>query len=168
MRSGVADRYGSFRKYSDAGARSMDMRHLLMLGVIAGCTPPPPEAARQGFDVVPQLCTYTLQEPVLLAGNLPSYDGAAGFDCVPPEGGEAFTVGFAWPGGLLRLVAPRPVAGVVLLHDVGLYVRTETGWCTDWDGTAVIEELPAWAVAIDGTCVGGGVRVEGQISGLAW
>jgi hypothetical protein len=144
------------------------MRHLFMLSLnLIGCSPAtPPEAARQGFDVVPQLCTYALQEPVQLAGSLPSYDGATGFDCVPPEGGETFTVGFAWPGGLLRLAAERPVAGVVQLHDVGLYVRTETAWCIDWEGVVVIEELPAWAVLIDGTCVEGGVRVIGKINGL--
>jgi hypothetical protein len=132
---------------------------------LGGCSGPPgPSRATYTDPIIPQACIYDLQMPVELSGSIPTYVDP-GVDCIGPEGGETFTMGFGWPGGVLHVAARRPVAGVVQLHDVGLYVRTETGWCIDWDGTAVIEELPAWAVFIDGTCVGGGVRMIGNLSG---
>jgi hypothetical protein len=137
------------------------MRLALML--LAGCTIAPAGVAREGFTVTPQTCIYDLTSPVRLAGSLPTYF-TPGVDCVPPEGGELFTVGFGWPGGVLRLAAPRPV-GVVPLESVGLYLRTEEGWCADWRGDAVLEDSPSWSLIVDGMCADGGLRLAGKIAG---
>jgi hypothetical protein len=137
------------------------MRHLLAL--LACTSPTAPTSSRYGFDEVPQRCVFALQAPEALSGSDPTYY-VEGTDCVPPEGGDAFTVGFGWPGGVLHLEAPRPVAGVVQLRELGLYMRVDgQGWCVDWDGQAVIADLPAWSVAIDGTCVDEELRVVGRI-----
>jgi hypothetical protein len=137
--------------------------------VTFGCSnqPSPGRAPAAGLDTVGQLCAYDLAEPAQLTGSLPSYAGR-GVDCVPPEGGPTFTLGFGWPGGVLHLVAPRPAAGVVPLSSIGLYLRTPDGWCVEWAGVAIIDDSADWSVALDGVCVSGddddGLRVVGQLA----
>ena len=120
------------------------------------CTSAAPDAARESFSVTPQTCIYDLKAPVELAGSLPTYF-TPGVDCVPPEGGDVFSVGFGWRGGVLRFAAPRPVGGAV-----SLYVRTTETWCVDWEGEAIVEDLPSWSLFLDGTC--GSLRVLGRIA----
>jgi hypothetical protein len=130
---------------------------------VVGCTLPDDPAERnQGFAVRPTTCAYAFEKPVVLSGSLPTY-ATPDTDCVPPEGGDAFTVGFGWPDGVLHLEALRPVAGAVPLRELGLYVRTVDDWCVDWVGEAVIVDLPEWSVSIDGTCADGGLRLVGRI-----
>jgi hypothetical protein len=104
------------------------MRHLLAFLLVCGCTgPAQPTSSSYSFKEVPQHCAYALQAPVVLTGSDPTYY-VPGTDCIPPEGGDVFTLGFGWPGGVLQLGAPRPVAGAVSLRELGLYVRTNNAW----------------------------------------
>jgi hypothetical protein len=137
---------------------------------IWGCAAPvaePPDPAEQeqaqapADDAPPVRCAYELQAPHDASGALTGYFGA-GVDCVPPEGGDQFTFGFALDGDQLKLTAARPVTGTPALY--GNIDRTA---CVSWTGRIDIVDDQQWSVVIDATCQDDPrIAVRGRWSGV--
>ncbi|MFI5229216.1 MAG: hypothetical protein ACHQWU_09115 [Gemmatimonadales bacterium] len=125
----------------------------------------PPPAPRRPF------CAFDMAQPEPLAGALAGYFGP-GIDCVPPEGGDAFTLGFGLHSDVYVLTVERtairlgdsmPFVGAAhLFATVG-----DAPACVDWRGEVVIDgDLPAWSVYIDATCSDApNIRLQGQFWG---
>jgi hypothetical protein len=132
------------------------MDRLLLMTLIAGCAPEPSTSPRIASQETPMiLCAYALDEPPL-SGALPNHLND-GVDCVPPEGGDLFTLGFGWRGGLIQVAASRPAS------EWRIYARTQNGWCVDWEGEVTIEDLPDWSVTLNVRCADGSLQLAGRI-----
>lgn len=130
---------------------------VLWVTLVAGCSPEVASAPRGASEAKEQaiLCAYRLDEPQL-SGVLPNHDND-GVDCVPPEGGDLFTLGFGWRDGLIQLTESRASG------EWRIYARTKAGWCVDWLGEVAIEDLPAWSASFDVRCSDDSLRFAGRI-----
>lgn len=140
--------------------------------VLAGCgghaVPVVEAASAPTVDPEPPICTFDLVAPEPLQGELAHPE--TGLDCVPPEGGPDFKVGFAYDAWRFVVTIPRdrnrvgnaiPLDGSGLAH---LLYLGPAGSCVDWTGEVVwVSDLPAWSIYVDATCADDpGLRIIGQ------
>lgn len=142
---------------------------LLVAAAAAGCTHPLAVAERAASDDVrAPLCTFDISAPEAFVGTLTHPE--AGLDCVPPEYGDTFTVGFAHDGWRLVARVPRAanhVGDTIALDGrrASMLYQSPRGACSNWVGEVIwIAELPAWSLFVDATCSDGSARVVGQWS----
>lgn len=143
--------------------------------VFAACGPagaPAVEIARSTDVTAAPSCRFDFAAPEPLDGELWAND-APGLDCVPPDGGATFQVGFAH--GPWRLVVTLPRAR----HHVGdtvpldgdaaaLLYQSADRWCADWIGVVVWRgELPDWRIDVDAWCTTTLAHVAGTLGGHA-
>jgi hypothetical protein len=147
------------------------MRFVLscFVAVSVGCTPPLAVGERAASDdVQTPLCTFDVRAPESLAGSLTHPQ--TGLDCVPPEYGDRFTIGFGHDDWRVIVGVPRAssrVGDTIALDGrraTMLYQSTHAS-CTEWTGSIVwTSDLPSWRARVDATCADGSVRIDGQWS----
>jgi hypothetical protein len=133
--------------------------------LVWGCAAPvadaPESEQAQAGEAPPVRCTYEVQAPHAATGALTGYFGP-GVDCVPPEGGDTFTFGFALDGDQLKLTAARPVAG-----PAALYGNLDHTACVDWTGRIDVVDEEHWSIVLDVTCQDDPrLQVRGHWSGV--
>lgn len=117
------------------------------------------------------LCSWDVLDPVSDTGWSDSTFGSDGEECVPPEGGDVFEVGFGWRGLVTKLSVPRPIDSGLAHFDasqVGLYVNAGGAWCTDWQGIVSVRDTDQWIAGVDARCSSGsgdGMRLVAQWGG---
>lgn len=100
-------------------------------------------------------CSWDLLAPITSMGASDTTFGPDGEECVPPEGGPAFGVGFGWHGLVMKVSVPRPARDEFTHFDaseIGLYLNTPSGWCVDWIGIVSVLDANDWLVGVDATC----------------
>lgn len=144
---------------------------LFLVGVV-GCTGAAPNIAdvkTARNDPVP-FCTYSAAWPATTDGAISYTKRPAGVDCVPPEGGEVFSLGFASASWWFQLDAPRTVFVIGEPQPIAygtsslLLVQHDGTSCWNWTGDfTVMSDLPSWDVYIDATCIDDpSIRVAGH------
>jgi hypothetical protein len=155
------------------------MRNLLILSAIvvtAGCAQ---QTQQQPLNIDHQaspdetmrpFCAFDLTQPETLQGELIAND-VAHLDCVAPEGGAEFRVGFAHDAWRAVLHLPRAanrVGETVAFGDarVSLFYQGKDGYCNDWQGDVVwLSDLPSWGVLVTAYCKTAPIAVVGAFSG---
>ena len=114
---------------------------------------PRPEPSAETAETVSPFCTILLTAPESWQATLSAND-VSGIDCIPPQGGDVFSLGFSHAGWWLQLDIARPsvVAGAAHAFDGQAALLALDCW--EWDGTVTVDEDDAdgWAVRIDARC----------------
>ena len=81
-------------------------------------------------------------------------DDVAGVDCVPPAGGEVFSLGFSHAGWWLQLDVARSSLAVGAPHAFDGQAALLALDCWEWDGAVTVDadDAARWAVRIDARC----------------
>ena len=141
---------------------------LVFVGGCGGSTGTPEQAA--AVATPSPFCTYDTTAPTATAGDVSYSSRAPGVDCVAPEPGAVFSLGFAARGWWLQFDAPRYAVKVgeaqpIAFGAASLLVVQGEASCFQWSGTfTVMSDLPQWSIFIDATCKASGLRVVGQWS----
>jgi len=100
-------------------------------------------------------CAAELTAPEPLQIVLTAND-VKGVDCVPPDGAEKFSLGFAHDGWWLQLDIARPTIVMGRAHPFDGQAALLALDCWEWSGAVTVDEDDAagWALALDVTCVG--------------
>lgn len=140
--------------------------------LVCGCSGAAVAAHRDASALAPArpFCVYDTTAPTTTSGAV-SYDSRApGVDCVPPELGGVFSLGFAADGWWLQFDAPRYAVKVgdaqpIAFSAASLLAVQGEASCFEWTGDyEVVSDLPAWSIFIEATCKASGLRVVGQWS----
>lgn len=133
----------------------------LLLVVVAGCVGSTTDAVVERAaqtDPAP-FCTFSAARPAAIDGAVSYSKRPAGVDCVPPGGGEVFSLGFASADWWFQLDAPRAAFAVgepqpITYGAASLLLVLDSGAsCWNWTGDfTVMSDLPGWDVYIDATC----------------
>jgi hypothetical protein len=137
-----------------------------------GCAPsstrvPPMEPAPVAAAAVTPFCTIDLVAPEVWQVTLTAND-VPGIDCIPPEGGEVFSLGFAHAGWWLQLDVARRSLAVGATHAFDGQAALLALDCWEWDGHVTVDadEDARWAVRLDARCRDDeGKAVVGSFSG---
>ncbi|MDB4964441.1 MAG: hypothetical protein JWN44_130 [Myxococcales bacterium] len=151
------------------------MRNLLVLTAVtlaAGCAEKSAPIDHQASpdETIRPYCAFDLSEPEVLKGELIAND-VPHLDCVAPEGGADFSVGFAHDGWRAVLHLPRASARVgetIAFGDgrVAMLYQGKDGYCTDWDGEVVwLGDVPSWGIIVTAYCKTAPLAVVGAWSG---
>jgi|SRR6185312_6322087 len=150
------------------------MRFSIVLVALAGCSTAPASTASRldaNDDTAPvPFCVFDTMAPTVAAGALSYAERPPHTDCVPPEPGEVFSLGFATDGWWLQFDAPRSAFTVgveqpIVFGAASLLATQQGESCFDWSGSFVVTaDLPAWSIFVDATCVSDGLRVIGQFN----
>jgi hypothetical protein len=150
---------------------------LVLVGLCAvGCStgsvdvPSGPRGLDTATPVLP-FCIYDVTAPDRTSGSLSYAARPRHTDCVPPEGGEVFSLGFATDGWWMQLDAVR--AAFTVGHPVRFEETNQAALlaldCWNWTGEFIVMKdethSHSWSVFIDATCAGDpSKRVIGQWS----
>ena len=138
----------------------------------AACAPsgtpvPQPTTAAPDATRVVVFCSIALQAPEAWQATLYA-DDVRGVDCVPPDRGDVFSLGFSHAGWWLQLDVPRRALTVGTPHafdgDAALLALD----CWDWDGSVTVDadDDARWAVRLDARCrADAGKALVGSFSG---
>jgi hypothetical protein len=98
-------------------------------------------------------CAVSLAAPEAFATTLHA-DDVRGVDCVPPERGERFSLGFAHAGWWLQLDVARASLAVGAPHAFDGQATLLALDCWDWNGAVTVEadDDAGWTVAFDARC----------------
>lgn len=149
-----------------------------LLLLVAGCIGAPsvvPVAEALPSAEPPPYCVWDIAAPEALDGSLSYATQRPGIDCVTPEGGEVFSVGFATRGWWFQLDALRSAIIVGKSQPLdrtaaSLLLVTDDGRsCWEWNGDVTVladrDAGKAWSVFVDAACAdGSGLRLAGQWS----
>jgi len=132
---------------------------LLAAWVAIGCAgqgsaAPPAEATTTvETERTATFCAVALEAPEAFATTLHA-DDVRGVDCVPPERGERFSLGFAHAGWWLQLDVARASLAVGAPHAFDAQAALLALDCWDWDGAVTVEadDDTGWAVVFDARC----------------
>jgi len=116
---------------------------------------------------VSPFCTIDLAAPEVWRATLAA-DDVTGVDCVPPEGGEVFSLGFSHAGWWLQLDVARRSLAVGTAHAFDGQAALLALDCWEWDGAVTVDadDAARWAVRIDARCRDDGRKaVAGTFSG---
>jgi hypothetical protein len=119
-------------------------------------------------------CAIELRAPETWQATLEA-DDVAGVDCIPPAGGEVFSLGFAHAGWWLQLDIARTSLTVGAPHTLDGQAKLLALDCWQWDGAVTVDadDRDHWALRIDAQCRDddgapiAGKRVSGSFSGRA-
>jgi len=145
----------------------------ILVLALGGCAPGEKIAHQASPDEVrPFFCTFELTTPEALGGQLMLND-AAGVDCVAPEAGDTFKVGFGRPTWRLVVTVPRtlnePSETPIPLDGgtVALLYQGRDAWCSAWRGElSWLADAPRWSISVDATCANDAeLHVAGQWTG---
>jgi hypothetical protein len=111
----------------------------------------PPMAAMA--DSVSTFCAVALTEPEAFTVTLDA-DDVRGIDCIPPAGGEVFSLGFAHAGWWLQLDIARATLSPGTPHPFDSQAALLALDCWDWDGAVTVDEDDAagWSLTFDAHC----------------
>src|SRR4051812_27020771 len=112
-------------------------------------------------------CAISLDAPERWQATLTAND-VPGVDCVPPQGGDVFSLGFAHDGWWLQLDVARSSLAVATAHAFDGQAALLALDCWEWDGSVTVDEDDAdgWALRIDARCRDDARRaVVGSFSG---
>ncbi|HEY2747708.1 MAG TPA: hypothetical protein VGL86_23965 [Polyangia bacterium] len=114
---------------------------------------PPAPATDVVTDSVRTFCNVALRAPEAFAVTLHA-DDVRGIDCVPPAGGEVFSLGFAHAGWWLQLDVARSSLVVGAAHAFDGQAALLALDCWSWDGAVTVDEDDAahWSLTIDAQC----------------
>jgi hypothetical protein len=148
---------------------------LVAVAAIAACSGQPNRTACEGvkpaitsFATKGAACAWEVLEPVDTTGASDTTFGSDGQECIPPEGGYWFEVGFGWMGAVIKLSVPRPVGRDLMRFDaseVGLYVNAGGKWCIDWKGIVAVRDANDWFAGVDAECTTDDLRVTAHWEG---
>src|SRR5262249_29841860 len=97
-----------------------------------------------------------------------SANDVSGVDCVPPDGGEKFSLGFSHAGWWMQLDVARPPIVVGAAHAFDGQAALLALNCWEWDGAVTVEKADrqGWALRVDAICRDdAGKRVDGAFAG---
>ncbi len=124
------------------------------LGCAGRGTPlPRQERAPDVVTAATTFCAVELTAPerwqIVLAAN-----DVSGVDCIPPDGAEKFSFGFAHAGWWLQVDIARPTLVVGRAHAFDGQAALLAFGCFEWDGAVTVAEDDAagWALELDATC----------------
>jgi hypothetical protein len=146
---------------------------LLAASMAIGCSapgtrvPPSERSPAVAPTSVAIFCTIDLAAPESWGTTLTA-DDVRGVDCVPPAGGETFSLGFAHAGWWLQLDIARGSLTVGAPHAFDGQAALLALDCWDWDGSVTVDgdDGDGWAVRLDARCRDdAGKRVVGSFSG---
>ncbi len=143
------------------------------MGLVAviGCaragTAFPPDAGPVAASSAANFCTIDLAAPEVWQTTLAA-DDVRGVDCVPPAGGEVFSLGVAHAGWWLQLDVARATLAVGRAHAFDGQAALLALDCWEWDGSVTVDadDAARWAVRIDARCRDDdGKRIVADFSG---
>jgi hypothetical protein len=119
----------------------------------AGKRVPPSENAPATAETVAPFCSVALEAPESWQTTLFAND-MHGIDCVPPQGGEVFSLGFSHRAWWMQLDIARRSLTVGKAHAFDDQAALLALDCWEWDGDVTVDEDDAagWAVRIDARC----------------
>ena len=108
---------------------------------------------RNSIEEPANFCTIDIQAPEAWSAVLSAND-VRGVDCVPPDRGEVFSLGFSHAGWWLQLDIARPTVVVGRAHAFDGQAALLALDCWEWDGAVTVEadDDAGWAVRIDARC----------------
>jgi len=114
---------------------------------------PPPETRAEATASVSPFCTILLTAPEAWGSTLTAND-VPGVDCIPPQGGDVFSLGFSHAGWWLQLDVARSSRVVGAAHAFDGQAALLALDCWEWDGSVTVDEDDAdgWALRIDARC----------------
>ena len=114
---------------------------------------PPSERAPATAATVSPFCVVALTAPEAWQTTLFAND-VHGVDCVPPQGGDVFSLGFSHDGWWMQLDVARRSLVVGERHDLEHQAALLALDCWEWDGSVTVDEDDAagWALRIDARC----------------
>jgi len=118
-------------------------------------------------DSLRTFCAVALTAPEAFAVHLGAND-VRGIDCVPPEGGEVFSLGFAHGDWWLQLDAARSSLIVGEAHAFDGQASLLAMDCWEWDGSFTVDEddSTGWALRVDARCRSdASVAIAGRFDG---
>jgi hypothetical protein len=135
------------------------MRTWLSLAVLAltGCaqsgTRVPLTQDRNIASETANFCTIAVAAPERLQLALEA-DDVQGVDCVPPQGGEVFSLGFSHAGWWLQLDVARSSLVVGVPHAFDGQAALLALDCWEWDGSVTVDAdaRDQWALHLDARC----------------
>jgi hypothetical protein len=112
-------------------------------------------------------CAIDLRAPELWQATLAA-DDVPGVDCIPPAGGELFSLGFAHAGWWLQLDVARRSLTVGQPHALEDQAALLALDCWEWDGSVTVDadDVQRWALRIEVRCrADAGKEIAGSFSG---
>ncbi|HEX8953082.1 MAG TPA: hypothetical protein VF945_14605 [Polyangia bacterium] len=140
---------------------------LALLGCSRSGTHVPLERAPVAAASVTNFCTIDLVAPEVWHATLHA-DDVAGVDCVPPAGGEVFSLGVAHAGWWLQLDVARRSIALGAHHPFDGQAALLALDCWEWNGGVTVDadDEARWAVRLDARCRDDETKaVVGSISG---
>ena len=139
----------------------------LALLLVGACARPIAVAERAASDdVQTPLCAFDVEAPEALVGAITH--AGTGIDCVPPDGGELFEIGFAHDDWRVVITLPRSthrIGDTISLDgtQATMLLQTARVACVEWSGAVTWQsDLPSWSASVDATCSDGSARVVGR------
>ena len=129
--------------------------------------PSAPPQTTATTDSARTFCAVALVAPEAFTVTLHA-DDVRGIDCIPPAGGEVFSLGFAHADWWLQLDIARATLVVGAPHAFDGQAALLGIDCWDWDGAVTVDEDDAagWSIAFDATCrADDGKSIVGRFSG---
>lgn len=138
----------------------------------AGTRVPPAAPVEEAAASIAPLCVIELRAPEAWQASLQA-DDVPGVDCIPPEGGEVFSLGFAHAGWWLQLDVARRSLTVGEPHAFDGQAKLLALDCWQWNGSVTVDadDAHGWALRLDAQCRDddgapvAGKRVAGSFSG---
>lgn len=126
---------------------------LAAIGCAQSGTRVPPTQDRNKSSDVTTFCTIEVEAPEAWSQTLAA-DDVPGVDCVPPAGGEVFSLGFSHAGWWLQLDIARRTLLVGAPHRFDGQAALLALDCWEWDGSVTVDadDRARWAVRIDARC----------------
>ena len=118
-----------------------------------GSAVPPAPATTVTAASTRTFCDVALAAPEAFALTLHA-DDVPGVDCVPPAGGDVFSLGFEHAGWWLQLDVARSSLVVGQAHPFDGQASLLALDCWDWDGDVTVDadDANAWSLALDARC----------------
>jgi hypothetical protein len=142
---------------------------LMAVGCAGGGSALPPTEETTGVtsESLPTFCAATLSAPEVIDVRLGAND-VRGIDCIPPAGGQVFSLGFAHAGWWMQLDIARPSLVVGEAHAFDGQAALLAVDCWEWDGGVTVDEDDGvgWALRVDAHCRGdASLAVVGRFGG---
>ena len=128
---------------------------------------PPSETEPATAERVSPFCAVALTAPESWQTTLFAND-VRGVDCVPPQGGEVFSLGFSHDGWWMQLDVARHSRVVGERHAFDGQAALLALDCWEWDGDVTVDQDDGagWALRIDARCRADAAKaVVGAFSG---
>src|SRR5512144_354758 len=129
------------------------MAMIAVVGCAQSGTSVPPMQNERATTKVTTFCTIELIAPEAYRATLSAND-VRGVDCVPPAGGEVFSLGFAHAGWWMQLDLARRSLVLGAAHRFDGQAALLALDCWEWDGSVTVDadDDARWAVRVDARC----------------